>query len=268
MNNDSQAADANVQGGVSSTHRSTDAGEGPSLPPGANPQATFDTAEPQAWGQMWRQFVGAQTMSTFARAWLALQCERTDDVLAGLVLIGPADTGPYAPVAVWPEVQRDMDHLRAAAEQALTERRGVIERSTEFVPGGSLTFHVAYPLEVSTHLHGVVVIEATARPEHELQAVLRELHWGIGWVEARLRADAEHDIAQGSENLSMLLALVAEVIEESRFQSACAVLVTELAERLGCDRVSIGFSKRQQARVQAISHSATLDLLGFSGHLI
>src|SRR5262249_42685052 len=45
-------------------------------------------------------------------------------------------------------------------------------------------------------------------------------------------------------------------IEETRFGAACRALVTDLASRFGCERVSVGFVRCRHAVVAAISHSA------------
>ncbi len=46
---------------------------------------------------------------------------------------------------------------------------------------------VAYPIEVSEKLHGVVVLEVVQHPRHEVQALLRKLHWGAAWLEVMIR---------------------------------------------------------------------------------
>lgn len=55
------------------------------------------------------------------------------------------------------------------------------------------------------------------------------------------------------------LELVALALEHERFGMAATAVATELATRLGCERVSIGFERRGAMRVEAVSHSATFD---------
>nr|WP_276595248.1 HlyD family efflux transporter periplasmic adaptor subunit [Roseateles albus] len=53
-----------------------------------------------------------------------------------------------------------------------------------------------------------------------------------------------------------LLDQLAAVLEEDRYEAACRSLVTELATRLDCDRVSLGVVRGGHAQAVALSHSA------------
>nr|WP_249219143.1 efflux RND transporter periplasmic adaptor subunit [Loktanella sp. SALINAS62] len=50
--------------------------------------------------------------------------------------------------------------------------------------------------------------------------------------------------------------MLATVLEQPRFATACNALVTDLARRLDCERVSIGFVKRKRHRIAAMSHTS------------
>jgi RND family efflux transporter MFP subunit len=58
------------------------------------------------------------------------------------------------------------------------------------------------------------------------------------------------------ERLMAALDLMATVLNEARFDAACRALVTDLAVRLNCDRVSLGLSRKGHVSVLAVSHSA------------
>ncbi|MEK7861941.1 MAG: GAF domain-containing protein, partial [Chloroflexota bacterium] len=215
-----------------------------------------DTAVDRA---LWSQFAEAASAETFCRSWLALQCRMIEGVSGALVLLGPPDRGPFSPIAVWPNPRRNMKYLTAAAERALTERRGLLLRRE---PGGDpeapsrLHYHVAYPVEGGGRLHGVVVLEVSSRPEPELQWVLRQLHWGSAWLEVLFARDqaAQDDAAR--KRLQTVLETAAVAVGHERFYAAATGFVTALATRLGCDRVSLGFVRGGRTQVRAISHSA------------
>ncbi|MFQ5937794.1 MAG: HlyD family efflux transporter periplasmic adaptor subunit, partial [Acidiferrobacterales bacterium] len=211
---------------------------------------------------VWAQFAEADSADAFCGSWLAIQCRMIADVMGGLVLLGPADAGPFTPAAVWPDVRRSMQHLTAAAERALKERRGLLLSSqAQSQSGDSSTesYHVAYPLEIEKALHGVVVLEVPARPQAQLQAILRQLHWGSAWLEVLLRRQQSHSDALTQKRLATVLDLVAVAVEEDRFYAAALALVTELATRLACDRVSVGFVRKNYVAVVAISHTAQFE---------
>ncbi len=67
----------------------------------------------------WRQFLQAATPEAFYQGWLAIQARLLRGVLGGVIVLGPPDTGPFAPAALWPEGWLIPPHLTAVAERAL-----------------------------------------------------------------------------------------------------------------------------------------------------
>jgi hypothetical protein len=54
-----------------------------------------------------------------------------------------------------------------------------------------------YPVDISGRIYGVVVVHVSSTVESELQAGLRQLLWGVGWLEALFRRrQAEEDAAK------------------------------------------------------------------------
>jgi biotin carboxyl carrier protein len=206
---------------------------------------------------LWSRFVAAPSADAFCEAWLALQCGQVPGATGALLLLRTPDGGPFAPVAVWPEATKDLTHLSAVAEQALRERRGVVVDSAAGAPPGTEVLQVAYPVEVAGTLEGVAVLEVLASVAPGAQAILRQIHWGIAWLEVLLRRRGEAEAAAARQRVFTALDLVGAVVEERRFKAAATALVTELANRLDCDRASLGFWEGERLRVQAISHSAT-----------
>lgn len=186
------------------------------------------------------------------RAWLASLCGSISETLSGVAVLGPPDTGPYAPVAFWPGNTTGAPRLADVAERALAERRVV----AAVLPPGSQG--LALPIEIDGRLHGVVAVEVAERGEAELQAALQKLHLGLTWVEAWFRRQQQGETVGTEERLMAVLDLVAAVLEEERFEPACRSLVTELATRLQCDRASIGVVRGGHAEVVALSHSAQI----------
>ncbi len=211
--------------------------------------AGFDTET-----QSWRQFVEASTSRAFCQNWLRLQCRMLDGVRCGMVLLGEPDQGPFSPVAVWPDAKSGIHQLTGAAERALKERRGLLLAGEE--GGWPECAQVAYPVEVSERLHGVVVLAVEERAGQDFQAVLRQLHWGAAWLEVMVRRDGAQRAAELTERLETVLDLVASAVEHEGFQGGAMSLVTRMATTLECDRVSLGLVVRDKVRVMAMSHTA------------
>ncbi len=208
---------------------------------------------------LWRQFAEATNLKAFCQGWLSLQCYMLKGIRSGLVLLGTPDRGPFTLAAVWPNSNFSVKHLAGAAERSLKERRGLLLKADSNDPSQNLineTQHIAYPIEVSGKIHGVVVLEADQRPGHEAQEILRQLHWGAAWLEVMIQRAEALKGAETNERLQTVLDLVASAVEHERFQQAAMAFVTRLATKLECDRVSLGFEHRKHLRVSALSHSA------------
>jgi Barrel-sandwich domain of CusB or HlyD membrane-fusion/GAF domain len=206
---------------------------------------------------LWKQFNDATTPEEFSRAWLGLQCALIAGVERGVVVLKESENGPFAPVAYWPIAGAGSASLSAAAELALAERRGVAQGQDDAGQASpSQPWCVAYPIIVDEKLFGVAAVEIEPGRRVQLRSVMRQLQWGVGWIEVLLRRAHMRGEKVARERIAVAFDLVAVALEKHRFQDACKATVTELATRLDCDQVSIGFLKRQKIVVAAVSHLA------------
>ncbi len=203
---------------------------------------------------LWKQFREADTPESFTRAWLALQCRLVGDASCGVVVLGEPEIGPFAPAAYWPDEGALKAELSATAEQAMAERQGVV-RSQGQDSGGGKTVSVAYPLTLEGQLFGVVAM-TLGGARSQVRNVMRQLQWGAAWMELLLRRQQSRSDGEERQRTAAAFDLLAAVLEQERFQDACNALVTELAMRLECDPVSVGFLRRGRTLVKAISHAA------------
>jgi RND family efflux transporter MFP subunit len=203
---------------------------------------------------LWKQFREAASPAEFARAWLALQCRFIDSAACGVVVLGEPEVGPFAPAACWPEQEAVGAELSAAAERAMAERRGVVLGPGEQSAAGDNS-SVAWPLFVDERLYGVVAVSLTSA-RHNVRNVMRQLQWGAAWIEVLLRREQSRGDELQRDRTTTAFDMVAAVLEQERFQGACNAVVTELAMRLDCDPVSIGFLTRGRIVVKGISHAA------------
>ena len=196
---------------------------------------------------LWAQFAGAASAAEFAGAWLALLCRNIPGATAGAVVLGEPETGPFAPAAHWPDATAASPALAAAAEQAMARRQPVLTQGAGR--------EVACPVLVDGALYGTVAV-ATGPDGPAPGEVLRQVRWGAGWIEVLLRRDQARSDARLRERTATALDMLGGILEQSRFRAACNALVTDLAMRLGCDPVSIGFLRRRRTRIAAVSHAA------------
>jgi RND family efflux transporter MFP subunit len=206
---------------------------------------------------LWQQLVDAETDRDFCLSWLRLQCRLIDEVHQGVVMMGPADAGPFLPMASWPEQLPLPQVFDNVVQRVLRERKGVVVRFQADLPEAIPDrFHLGYPVKVDNRLHGVVALDIAHRKPEGLQSVMRQLQWGAAWLENRILRKQVGPVEHAQEQLTTTLDLAARALQERDSQGAAMACVTELATRLACDRVSIGFRKQEFIEVAALSHSA------------
>jgi RND family efflux transporter MFP subunit len=165
-----------------------------------------------------------------ARSWLSLQCK----------MIAGADGSSATP------------DLLKAARLALREQRAVMRGQEPCDAADAPREVIAFPFQIDGKLLGSVAVEVPGRPEGQQRALMQLLQWGCTWLEFLLR---QQDSTPKSQ-LATVLDLVGNSLEHDHFQTAAMALVTELARRLACERVSVGFRHGKHIRVHALSHSA------------
>ena len=204
---------------------------------------------------LWKQFSEAKTQGAFVQAWLALQCRLVPGVTCGVVVLGETAGGPYAPAAFWPDKESGSAALASVAELALAEERGVVQ-GDDSEGAAAQGCAVAYPLRFQGELYGVVSIEVERRSSGQLRSTLRQLQWGVSWIEVLLLRERGREKQVFVDRAAAALDIVATALADERFLPACNATATELARQLDCDQVSIGFVKSGHAGVVAVSHAA------------
>ena len=231
-------------------------------PGGSAGTARFDVAG-TARGELdyaWRRFGGADNPEEFCQSWLELQCELIGGVKDAVVVLQKPGVETFAPLAFWPEGKRDRSHLVEISERALREGRGMLEPRT----AGPVSlaqrpdYQLAYPVRVEGKVRGVVALELSGRDEVQLQAGMRQLQWGAGWLEVLLRRYAD-PMEAARLRVKIMLQLVAAFLEQGEYRDAATALVTEIASRLGCDRVVLATLERGALHIEAVSHAAQFD---------
>jgi len=225
---------------------------------GASRVADLSARRPRE--QAWKQFAQARTVEEFCGSWLVIQCQAIGGVSDGVVILQKPGTKSLVPVAFFPEKPRDRLHLAGLSERALKEGRGIVEPQEQPVDPEARgpRYQLAYPVRLDGDVRGVVGMEIDWRPEPQLQAAMRDLQWGSGWLEVVLRRHADPAEAV-TLRLKLALGLVATLLEHPGLDQAAAAFTTELATRLGCDRAALGVFKGRRVKIRAVSHSAQFE---------
>ncbi|HET9823427.1 MAG TPA: HlyD family efflux transporter periplasmic adaptor subunit [Burkholderiaceae bacterium] len=212
----------------------------------------------------WSRFVAAASDEEFCASWLNLLAARVARARAALLLVADDKGQAFGVTAAWPDPRRDLQYLGPVAQRALTERCGVVTAPGGGEPGSDGAAHVGYPVEVGGQLCAAVVFDigadaAVAAGQADLQAALRQIHWASAWLidhfRQRLLALREAELGR----VAALNELMATALQHRRCEPSALAVANDLAPRLRCDRVSVGFEQSGRMVPSVMSHTATFD---------
>ncbi|MGI9341206.1 MAG: HlyD family efflux transporter periplasmic adaptor subunit [Gammaproteobacteria bacterium] len=188
-------------------------------------------------------------------SWLTLQCS----MLAGAVratVVRAGAQGAYETVAGWPTSGAVTPDLANVASSALGKQQCTVSRfDAERATGGREGDIVTCPLSRDGKPFGIVAVELPAGTDAQRNACAKALQWGGAWLELLLRAQS----GTAENHLLTVVDMVATSLEHTTFQESATAVVAELARRIECERVTIGYVRRGNARIDAVSRSASAD---------
>lgn len=210
--------------------------------PGAERVSVLDQA-------LWARFSEEPELDEFVRVWLALLIRQAGGVAGGVVVLELEAGSGFVPAATWPKDGDPDARLMQAVEAAL-------ERESPAQVGG---IAVAQPIPVDGELVGCVGL-LFHEPVDDAAERLRALRWGTGWLVAAIRRNAMRGSTRERGKMSAVLDTTAVVLDAESFQGACMAAVNGLARELDCAQVALGFVKRKDMTVAAISDVAEFRL--------
>jgi GAF domain-containing protein len=227
-----------------------------------NTPAAADTRTEQATRELdlWQQLITAPSDEAFCGAWLSLLCRQIGEVTSAVVLLRSPHHQTFMPVALWPPGPRDLSHLGAAAETALKENRGVVQRAgapearaeeTREVP-----WHVAYPLGHEQQLVGTVALELSPCAEPRVHECVRQLHWGLGLLRERLVKRAATAESRQLHRLGSVMEVLATAVGPAPLQESLFATVNLIARELGASRAALGLVHHGSVRLSVLSDAA------------
>ncbi|OQX38582.1 MAG: hypothetical protein B0D91_03715 [Oceanospirillales bacterium LUC14_002_19_P2] len=190
----------------------------------------------------------------FYLQWLTRQCEQIAGIHAGLLAIKSPEHGIFQPVAIWPGVMPEIEIVSKLIEQVIEDQSPLVTHLNDSDDEPLLA--IAHPVMVKTALMGVAVLILDGRSDSVIQAAMRQLQWGISWVELSLLRETLNTKQDEQQRLSTAVDLLTKVLAEPHFDAAAMRLVSELAVVMQCDLVSLGFVRDGSVTVCHLSHSA------------
>ena len=202
-------------------------------------------------GGPWAALRVAASAADYAQAWLDLQARQLPQVRAGVVILGNATKGGYAPLAIYPPRTIIGPDLARTAEAALGEGRGVLRERPGLGEAGSAC--IAWPVMLDDALQGIAAFELAPGAE-PLAVSARRLQWGTAWLELLVR----RKVLVPPRRLAEAMDLGAALAEAPSLNLGLQGLVGELAALLSADWAAIGRMGQVEtvASLAALSHRA------------
>jgi multidrug efflux pump subunit AcrA (membrane-fusion protein) len=195
-------------------------------------------------------------MNKVLKRWLPLQCRILGGSINAALFLGPPDQGPFKEAMRWPAERPAPAALSRAVQAALRSRQTIIKtRHSEAEETGEPRDALACPLVLGGRLCGVVAFDMPHRSQPLQRAAVQQARAGVMWLEVMLGIEDATAADQGAH----LVDLVAAGLDHEAFRMAATEVVNELAERFACLRVSLGFLHYGRLRVEAMSHSSSIN---------
>lgn len=205
---------------------------------------------------LWKRMSGAGSAHELAQAWLALLCPSIEGATRGILLLSDQKANSFDSASTWPEGAGRSPGLTEVATIALRERRGVTTGDSAIEIREANTSHLAYPIILDEKLLGVVAISLRSARAEDIRGAMRQLQWGAAWIrESALKAysrNQDHLLERSRAALDLL----GDTLSYREFEASSMALVTGIAARTRCARVSLGLRKGHSVSVRTISNTA------------
>ena len=186
-----------------------------------------------------------------AGRWLSWQCKMIADVITGCVCDSDGRI-----LAVVPEHGEGLQALKNAVSNAARQSKEFIATEIQFGDSnGRLADIVATPVTNGGRTIAYVALLMTPRPQSRQNVVLQLLQWGGYWLESLSHLSDGIQLEAGSFTQD----LFAAVLQHNHSSKSCLEIVNRMADRLNCERVTIGIRKGLVVRTECISYLANFD---------
>ncbi|NYS25280.1 HlyD family efflux transporter periplasmic adaptor subunit [Rhodobacteraceae bacterium 2376] len=199
----------------------------------------------------WAGFSDPADAGAFLEAWFSILLSEIDGVRSAVLML-ESTAGTLVPAVQWPDASAAAPLVPLAQRLAQTPDRTLLVRDD----GAQ---RIGFPLFIESHLHGVIALACDPLPPEALQAALRRLHWGSGWVHAIVQRSREMAATDAAERSGIALDMLAAAEDAEGLDGAMRGLVNELRLRLLADRAAVTLLQGRRLRLRAVSETAEAD---------
>lgn len=151
-------------------------------------------------------------------------------------------------------VMRRKSVVTTTAAELLSERKSSVvnAKSATVTDINSKTYLVTAPLIINQQLVGAVCFEFIHDRASKSRDYLSQVESSIAWLSCL----SQLSTGASSQHAETVLKVTAMALSQSQSSEATMAVTSELASRLQCERVSIGFVDNHNMHIDAISNSA------------
>ncbi|MDX1785953.1 MAG: hypothetical protein R3210_07465, partial [Roseovarius sp.] len=218
----------------------------------AQPDDGIQTPVVAAPADPWRAFLDPSDGAAYLAGWLAISADRIAGAEGGVLFLR-GDGGRLGVAALWQVAEDQTDAYVTLAEALLRKPEPLLQRREDH------TF-LGYPIDSGGIVQGILVLSLTKHPDGAaMRALMRELHWSCGWIEARLMQGQAALGRKQASSAQLLTDLLAACDAHARFDGAALALVNAIPDLTGFDIAAIGMLRRGRVRLEALSRVAAFD---------
>ncbi len=209
---------------------------------------------------------------SLVQSWFGYACQQMQGVVQACVYLGEADRGPYKLFETYSDSFVHSELIHENVEAVLKRRKSVVTRigasqgeaevkqlvavnaAKPVSTLSSTNYLITCPLLIERQIYGAVSIEFENGPAFKSQDFLKNVENAIKWLQFLSTSNVSDGGSPG--NAGLALQITARALSQDSSAAAATSVVTELATRLSCERVSIGFREGRELKLYALSHSA------------
>ena len=211
---------------------------------------------------------------SLVQLWFGYACQQMQGVVQACVYLGEAERGPYKLFETYPDSFVHSELVHENVEATLKRRKSVVTRTgvsqgeaevkrlvavNAAQPASTVSstnYLMTCPLLIERQLHGAISIEFKNDHTVKTQDTLKSVEAAIKWLQFLSNTHTDTSDSGSSGNAGLALQITARALSQDSSAEAATSVVTELATRLSCERVSIGFREGRELKLYALSHSA------------
>jgi len=179
--------------------------------------------------------------------WLAAQCHWVAGCEAALLVIGASRNAPGAECARWPEGAEISPRLSATVQVALERGRFSVQEAA--VGQNHALTDLAVPVVAAGRTIGAVGLSVRALSSSESKRTGEGLEVGLPLLLQLLEFRAERD------RVASMATVATRLLDHEGLRPGAHAFAVELAQRLGCERVAVGWLQGRRLRVASLSNA-------------